>query len=199
MLFNDPLHWFPGPYFSTVFLVVVLGMYLIDDAVPRMMARRRPGRPVLVQDRASFRVIQAVGVAAIAAAIFLRYKNWTDALGPVQYLGLLLIPLGLGVREWAIINLGRFFSRTVQIEPGHELITSGPYRWIRHPAYTGMVLIYMGIALALGTWLGTAVVLGLMLAATLYRIGVEEQVLIQAFGSKYQDYMKSTWKLFPGW
>jgi len=199
MLFKDPLHWFPDPYFSTILAAFVFGMYVIDYSVPKALAQRRPNQPILVQDRSSFLIIQVTGIAAIAAAIAFRYLNWTIAPGAVQYIGLLLIPAGLGVREWAVIKLGRFFSRTVQIEPGHQLITDGPYRWIRHPAYTGMVLIYLGIALAVGTWLGGVVTLGLMLAATTYRIGIEEQVLIEAFGNAYRDYMKHTWRLFLGW
>ena len=199
MLFKDPLHWFPDPYFSTILAVFVFGMYLVDYAVPKALAQRRPDHPILVQDHSSFLIIQIVGIATIAAAIAFRYLNWPIAPGAVQYIGLLLIPAGLAVREWAIIKLGRFFSRTVQIEPGHKLITDGPYRWIRHPAYTGMVLIYLGIALAIGTWLGGVVTLGLMLAATMYRIGIEEQVLIDTFGNEYRDYMKRTWRLFPDW
>ena len=199
MLFKDPFHWFPDPYFSTILFLLVLSMYLVDYTVPRVLARRRSGQPVLVQDRSSFLVIQIAGIVSIALAIVFRYLGLTITPRGVQYLGLILIPAGLVMREWAIIKLGRFFSRTVQIEPGHELITSGPYHWIRHPAYTGMILIYLGIALTIGTWLGAATTLALMLAATMYRIGIEEQVLTRAFGNEYRDYMTHTWRLFPGW
>ena len=95
--------------------------------------------------------------------------------------------------------MGNYQIRTVQLEAGHKIITDGPYRWIRHPSYTGMILIYLGIALAIGTWLGVFITLGLMLGASMYRISIEEKVLIEAFGTAYQDYMKSTWRLFPGW
>jgi protein-S-isoprenylcysteine O-methyltransferase Ste14 len=198
-MFHDPLHWFPDPYFSTILAVFVLGTGLIDNALPKALAGRHPDHPVAVQDRSSFTIIQVVGITTIAAALACRYLNWTLAPGAIQYLGLLLIPAGLVVREWAIIKLGRFFSRTVQIESGHRLITDGPYRRIRHPAYTGMILIYLGIALALGTWLGGVIALGLMLGAAMYRIGVEERVLLENFGNDYRDYMKHTWRLFPGW
>jgi protein-S-isoprenylcysteine O-methyltransferase Ste14 len=198
-MFKDPLHWFPDPFFSTILAVLVLGAFFIDYALPKALTHRYPEYPIHTQDRSSFRIIQAAGLVAIVAAVICRYLNWTIAPSAIQYIGLLLIPVGLAIREWAIIKLGRFFARTVQIEPGHRLITDGPYRWIRHPAYTGMVLIYLGIALAMGTWLGGAATLGIMLAATLYRIRVEEQVLIQFFGNEYRDYMKRTWRLFPGW
>jgi protein-S-isoprenylcysteine O-methyltransferase Ste14 len=78
-------------------------------------------------------------------------------------------------------------------------VTGGPYRWFGHPVYTGMVLNYVGIALALGTWLGGIVALGTLLAAAVYRIREEEHLLIEASGNEYRDYMRRTWKLFPGW
>jgi protein-S-isoprenylcysteine O-methyltransferase len=198
-MFKDPFHWFPDPYFSTIFAVFVFGTYLIDYAIPKVLISRQSGKPILVQDRSSFLIIQAVGILSIAIAVACRYMDWTITHVAIQYFGLLLIPTGLALREWAIIKLGRFFSRTVQLEPGHQLITDGPYRWVRHPAYTGMILIDLGIAFALGTWLGAVVTLGLILGATMYRINIEEKVLIAAFGDEYRDYVKHTWKLFPGW
>jgi protein-S-isoprenylcysteine O-methyltransferase Ste14 len=128
-------------------------------------------------------------------------RYWKLLITPdlIQYLGLLLIFAGSVLREWAILRLGRFFSRTVQIEANHKIITDGPYHWIRHPAYTGMFLIYLGIAFAIGTWLGILITAGLMLGATMYRISIEEKVLIEAIGDPYEDYIKHTWRLFPGW
>ena len=106
---------------------------------------------------------------------------------------------GLLLREWSILVLGAFFSPVVEIEAGHRLVTAGPYRWIRHPAYTGMILYFLGISLALATWVGALVVLAAMVAATLYRMRVEEDLLLAAFGAEYQAYMSRTWRLFPGW
>ena len=102
-------------------------------------------------------------------------------------------------RQWALIHLGRFFSRSVQIEAEHRVITSGPYHWIRHPSYTGMILIYTGMIMALGTWLGTFLTFTLVTGGLLYRIRVEELALISALGDEYREYMRQTWRLFPGW
>ena len=198
-MFKDPLHWFPDPYFSTILAILIFGTFFIDYALPKRIVQRNSNDPILIQDRGSFRIIQVIGIISIAAAVVFRSLNWTVIPGGMQYAGLLLIAAGLLLREWAIIKLGQFFSRTVQIKSGHQLITAGPYRWFRHPAYTGMVLIYLGMALAIGTWLGAIITTGFVLAAILYRIRVEEQVLIEKFGDQYRDYMQHTWKLFPGW
>ncbi len=198
-MFHDPYHWFPGPYFSTVLAVVVFAAFLVDFVVPRRLAGRRQAGPVLVRDRDSYLLIQLVGMVAIAVAVGCRFLDWGIAPAAVQYAGLVLIVAAATLREWAIVRLGRFFSRTVQIESAHRLVTDGPYRRLRHPAYTGMVLTYVGIGLALGTWLGAALALALMLGATIYRISVEEEVLIEAFGQEYCEYIRRTWRLFPGW
>jgi protein-S-isoprenylcysteine O-methyltransferase Ste14 len=198
-MFHDPYHWFPSPYFSTVLAVVVFSAFLVDYVVPRRLAARRVGGPVVVRDRDSYLLIQLAGLVAVALAVACRSLDRAIAPPAVQYAGLALIVAAVSLREWAILRLGRFFARTVQIEPGHRLVTAGPYRRLRHPAYTGMVLVYAGVGLALGTWLGAAVALALMVGATMYRISVEEEVLIAAFGQEYCDYIRRTWRLFPGW
>ena len=107
--------------------------------------------------------------------------------------------MGITFREWAVITLGRYFSRIVEIEPDHRLVTKGPYRWIRHPAYTGMILFDIGVALALGSWIGSFLAAALIGTATLYRISIEEWVLAESFGTEYEKYAHRTWRLFPGW
>ena len=198
-MFKDPFHWFPDPYFSTVLAILVLGAFFIDYAIPKKINPRQINKNDTTLDRTSFLVIRILGFLAVTITLICRYLNLLITPDYIQYLGLLLIPAGLALREWAIIKLGRFFSRTVQLEAGHKIITDGPYRWIRHPSYTGMILIYLGIAFALGTWLGVFLTLGLMLGAIMYRISIEEKVLIEAFGAAYRDYSKRTWRLFPGW
>jgi protein-S-isoprenylcysteine O-methyltransferase Ste14 len=199
MIFKDPFHLFPSPLFSTVLFYLILGAGVIDWILPKLVRHDRSSAPTLVRDRWSYWLIQLTFALAVILSVALRLLHWGLTLPAVQYVGLVLIPLGLGLREWAIFKLGRFFSRVVEIEASHRLVTDGPYRWFRHPAYTGMVLIYLGIVLAFGTWLGTLVALILMLSATLYRIRIEEQVLVEAFGKEYREYMHRTWKLFPGW
>ncbi len=121
------------------------------------------------------------------------------ALGTYQYVGLIIIVLGFVIRNWAIVKLGQFYSHTVTIKMGHRLVTDGPYRWLRHPAYTGLLLVFAGINLALGTWLGALVGLGLVFIAAVYRIHIEENTLLEFFGNEYREYMKHTWRMVPGW
>jgi protein-S-isoprenylcysteine O-methyltransferase Ste14 len=87
----------------------------------------------------------------------------------------------------------------VAIETDHQLVTRGPYRWLRHPAYTGGFLAMIGFHLAMGGWVSTLLTAITLLPSFIYRIKVEEEVLLSVFGAEYQAYRHRTWRLFPGW
>ena len=101
------------------------------------------------------------------------------------------------LRGWAIVSLGRYFRRTVTIEPEQQLVRRGPYRLLRHPSYTGLLLVFAGFGLAIGSWLGAAAALLIGFAGTLPRIRVEEAALAEKFGDDYTDYANSTDRLVP--
>ena len=187
-MFNDPLGWFPNPFFTNAFPILVFAVFLIDHLIPRLTIPKRK-EPAEKSDHGSYAVI----------SVAMRLLNIGTSSGLFQSAGLPIIIAGLAIREWALIKLGRFFSRTVQIETEHKVITEGPYRWIRHPAYTGMILIYAGIIMSIGTWLGALLTFSIVTISLLYRIRVEDRTLLDAFGDEYRDYMKQTWLLFPGW
>ena len=197
-MFNDPYGWFPNPLFTNLFPILFLGSYAVDYIVPRF-TNPNYRRKSLENDRGSYVVIAISIFLSISLSIYFRMKNIGTLTGLFQWLGLLLIILGCAFRQWALINLGRFFSRTVQIESGHKIVTTGPYHWIRHPAYTGMIGVYTGAGMALGTWLGALTIFVLVTGSLLYRIRVEEQALISALDDEYRSYMKNSWLLFPGW
>jgi len=197
-MFNDPFGWFPNLLFTNLFPLVFLGTFAIDYVVPRF-TNPDYKRQSIKSDRGSYVFITITIAVAISISIGLRMKNVGTLTGLFQWLGLIVMIVGIAIRQWALIHLGRFFSRTVQIEKAHKIITSGPYQWIRHPAYTGMILIYTGTSMALGTWLGTVTSFIIVTAGLLYRIRVEEKVLIAALNGEYQVYQQQTWRLFPGW
>jgi protein-S-isoprenylcysteine O-methyltransferase len=101
------------------------------------------------------------------------------------------------LRDWAILTLGWYFRREVTIEPGQALVRRGPYRLLRHPSYTGILLVFAGLGLALGTWVSAAVTLVSMFLGLLPRVRVEERGLAQAFSADYADYAKSTARVLP--
>lgn len=189
----------PDPYFSSISIVLFIAINLREYVIPIFLIKTQPTHPNHTDDHFSYLILDTVVVLSTALAFIFRYMNWGTTSGALQYFGLVLLPAAQVLRERAVLTLGRSFSRTVQIKAGQRLITEGPYRWFRHPAYTSMVIIYTAFALSLGTWLGAVVVLGLMLVAIMYHIDIEEELLIATFGIDYQDYIEHTWKLFPGW
>jgi protein-S-isoprenylcysteine O-methyltransferase Ste14 len=112
--------------------------------------------------------------------------------------GLAIVGAGAAFRIWAIVTLGRFFRLVVVIQPDHQLVDRGPYRRIRHPSYTGLLVALLGLGLALDDWLALVAISLLSLAGLLVRIQAEERALLAALGDQYAAYMSRTWRLVPG-
>ncbi|MDQ0191268.1 isoprenylcysteine carboxylmethyltransferase family protein [Alicyclobacillus cycloheptanicus] len=150
------------------------------------------------RDRGSAAAI-VLGMYVLLAITFWFASNRFGFL-PVwtRWVGLVLMASGIVIRFSAIRQLGRFFSPLVNVAEDQQIIQTGWYRHIRHPAYTGGWITAVGIALSLRTWWG-AVLCGVgLFLLYLYRIHVEEQALVDHFGEPYRSYMKRTKRMFPG-
>lgn len=112
--------------------------------------------------------------------------------------GLALMGGGTAFRLWAIRSLGRYFTATVQTNEAQTLITSGPYRRLRHPSYLGAYAAIVGCAVLLQGWAGLLVAAAAMGYAYARRIAAEERALSAHFGEAYQRYRSQTWRLVPG-
>ncbi|WP_220197840.1 methyltransferase family protein [Ktedonospora formicarum] len=111
--------------------------------------------------------------------------------------GIACVIVGTCWRWYAILTLGSFFTGKVMIARDHRLIQHGPYRYLRHPSYTGILLVIFGFGLMTTNILSAiALTLG-MLGGLLYRMQVEEKALQQTFGETYHEYKSRTWKLLP--
>ncbi|HEY9133946.1 MAG TPA: isoprenylcysteine carboxylmethyltransferase family protein [Dyella sp.] len=114
------------------------------------------------------------------------------------FTGEILVIGGLMLRWYAILYLGRWFTVNVAIAADQPLVDSGPYRYLRHPSYTGALLALAGLGLALGNALSLGVILVLCVPVFLHRIRLEERVLAEAFGARWDTYRMRTWRLLPG-
>jgi protein-S-isoprenylcysteine O-methyltransferase Ste14 len=117
---------------------------------------------------------------------------------PIFVLGVLLMAAGIALRQWAVAVLGRFFTIDVRVHPGQTVVDRGPYRWVRHPSYTGMIIIFVGIGLALGNWAALATLLVVPTAGLVVRIRLEERALLEGLGEPYRRFAASRPHLFPG-
>jgi protein-S-isoprenylcysteine O-methyltransferase Ste14 len=110
--------------------------------------------------------------------------------------GFVLALAGVAFRWYAIITLGRFFSMRVQTASDQQVIESGPYRWIRHPSYTGGLMTVLGVLLMSSNWATLACFL-IVIPGFAYRISVEERALVGELGDRYRSYMQRSKRLVP--
>lgn len=115
----------------------------------------------------------------------------------VFWFGIVLVYAGLAFRLYAIIVLGRYFTTSVTIVADQQVVEDGPYRFIRHPSYTGLLIMFLGFGLGSTNWLSLLALMGCALLGLSYRIRVEERVLQEHLGQRYQEYMRHTKRLIP--
>ena len=116
---------------------------------------------------------------------------------PLFGIGLVLMAAGIAIRWWAIIVLGRFFTPDVRVQSDQMVIDSGPYRWVRHPSYTGLIVFFVGLGLALSNWLSLALLVVVPGAGLAARIKAEEHALLASLGAPYRQFCASRPRLFP--
>jgi len=112
--------------------------------------------------------------------------------------GMVLMCAGIAIRQWAVALLGELFTIDVRVHPGQSVVERGPYRWVRHPSYTGLILTFVGIGLALGNWAALIVLAALPAAGLVVRIRFEERALLDGLGEPYRRFAASRPHLFPG-
>ncbi|HUA78731.1 MAG TPA: isoprenylcysteine carboxylmethyltransferase family protein [Dyella sp.] len=146
-------------------------------------------------------------IPLVVAVLLLHRYDWmndtflSERFVPDQawmaWTGFGLTLIGLAFTCWARITLGRNWSGIVQLKQDHELIVRGPYSWVRHPIYTGLLLAFLGTVLANGEW---HALIGVPLVAFAFwrKLRLEERWLCELFGDQYRAYMHRVKALVPG-
>jgi protein-S-isoprenylcysteine O-methyltransferase Ste14 len=117
---------------------------------------------------------------------------------PLFVVGVLLMATGIAIRQWAVALLGRYFTIDVRVYSDQTVVDAGPYRWVRHPSYSGLLMTLIGIGLALGNWAALAALTIPSTAGLVVRINVEERALRDALGEPYRRFAASRARLVPG-
>ncbi len=163
--------------------------------------RKRSADAARSRDHGTLRLLLITIYACLFAAIWLSHAGWwrfpASIARPLLWTGLAMMGFGLVFRWWSIRVLAQYFTVDVNVRDDHELIRKGPYRWLRHPSYTGALMTFYGFALALGNLASLLVLLAPVTLAFLWRMRIEERVLAEAFPDAYPKYMRETWRLIP--
>ena len=154
-----------------------------------------------VQDRGSLGIL--IGLQWLGLALNFLFAWWFQEAAiswqptALFLLGVIFMLLGVALRWYAIWTLGRYFTRDVAVSGDQQVVQRGPYRAIRHPAYSGTLLTMLGVGLAMTNWASLASLLICVFLGHLYRVWVEEQALIQTIGQPYIEYMRRTRRFIP--
>ncbi|HEY0702191.1 MAG TPA: isoprenylcysteine carboxylmethyltransferase family protein [Candidatus Acidoferrales bacterium] len=186
----------PGYY--QLFVVSYVSWILFEVVTGR---KRKTTDPAKMRDRGSFFFLVAmvwVGIALDVSISFQRPQTeipWMRT--EIFFLGIALMWAGLGFRYYAMRVLGKYFTFNVAVHAGQTVVETGPYKYIRHPSYTGALITLTGFGLAFANWGG---LLALMVCTGIgyaYRVRVEEAALVAALGEPYRNYMARTWRFVP--
>lgn len=185
--------------FVTLFFVLLLAVWVLKEGFNHLIGKSKRLSQSRPEDGGSYWLLLLAAIFSLLLLVGSRAIGAPFLPAWLRYSGLGLMVAGLVLRQWAVYALGRHFSVVVAIESDHELIQSGPYRWLRHPAYTGGLLAAMGIQLIMGNGWTLLLSMLLLVPAFAYRMQIEERTLLAHFGEAYRTYQKNTWGLFPGW
>ncbi len=151
-------------------------------------------------DAGSLRFLWIVNSASITAGFILASFGmgpWLPTSFSWPWIGVAVFGVGMVLRWWSIWHLGRFFTVNVSVANDHRVIDTGPYRFVRHPSYSGILLQYAGLGLSFGLWPSLLVAVVPPTLAILYRIRLEESALNTHLGAAYAAYSARTKKIVP--
>jgi len=185
--------------FETAFWASLGAWYFVELWIALRDRRAAKGQDRDAFSKMAFYVFMPLG---FAGAFFAAWRVPAAAIGlppePTFWAGIGLNWTGMALRVWAVITLGRFFRTTVFVHDDHRLVTAGPYRVLRHPAYTGSLISVAGIGLSMGNWASVAAIVGGLVLCLLVRIPAEDAALGRQFGEHFAAYRKGRWALIPG-
>jgi protein-S-isoprenylcysteine O-methyltransferase Ste14 len=187
-------------HFLRLFLVYgLIGFFLLIERFLRHgeNAKTLKTRP---EDRGSTLFIGlgfGASIVALVAAAFLDENILVAMPSWLGWGGLAVMVLGLIIRIWSTQTLGKFYTRTLITQAHQTLVESGPYRWLRHPGYLGVLMFWLGAGVASGNIIALVIIALMLLPAYIYRIHSEEAMLRERFGVSFDQYAQKRWRVIP--
>jgi len=173
-------------------------LFFLSEMILLLSKRSKSGQVKVRKDRQSMLVIWIVFTACIVLSIYLaNLFPRSEQLIELQWAGVCIVLIGVLVRWTAIYQLKEAFTVDVSISKDHKIKDDGMYKTIRHPSYTGLLLELLGLSLMFNSWMPLFVINIPAFIAMSYRMKIEEELLSEAFGTEYENYMKRTKRILP--
>lgn len=198
------MYIFGRTYFETFTLMNVFQFAFLFFAFIEMsiwifttINNKKQGGKVEKGDKGS-NLLLVIGTTVTIPIDMLSKANFSSTL-PVLFfwVGIVLVITGASLRAYSVWTLRHFFALSVQVTSDQSIVQTGPYKYLRHPAYTGSILTFIGFALAFRSFPAIIVTTIIIVLIYKYRITVEENMLENSFGEGYEKYEKSTWRVIP--
>ncbi len=188
---RTPAVWNESPVdFDNIFVCLYIAWMLVELRISRKDADTEGKKTT------DSRTCLAYGIGqALTILTALWFPSAWRMPNIAHFAGVALFVLGVCYRLWAVLTLGQFYSHRVRVVARHQIVTSGPYRYTRHPAYAGMIVANVGITVYFCNWVTIFVFALVLLPAILLRIMVEERTLFEIEG--YPEFAKTRKRLFP--
>jgi protein-S-isoprenylcysteine O-methyltransferase Ste14 len=153
------------------------------------------------QDRGSVKILHAAGDSAaflgLAAAIFVPAATISPGRDFAFVVGLMVLAAGELLRHHCYRMLGPYFSGTVHVVEDQPVVERGAYRWVRHPAYSGGMMLAIGIGLSFTNWVSLGFLTIIPALGYMFRVRAEERALVETLGEPYRAYMARTKRFVP--
>ena len=188
-------------YFDLIVQIVAAVLWLGAEAyLIRRDRAHGKGRTEIDRRTRNFNTIATIVTLTLAPplSLIMALRFGSFGVSVMFWIGTIVMALGFILRHWSIIVLGKYFRTTIELEKGQKVIQKGPYKYVRHPSYAGIILFFIGYGLLSENWLSLAVAVCLPTISLVYRIQIEEIALAEGLGAEYTAYQRKTKKLVPG-
>lgn len=184
--------------FKEVFQIVFI-MYIAAEIFVWSFSSRKNRKNLEKKkgDKGSCLLIVLGSTAVILLNLVCRKNDLLILPSLMFWIGNIFIITGIILRLYSVLTLGKFFTVSVQVNSKQKIIQTGPYKYIRHPSYSGSILSFIGIALVFRSFIGIIVTLIIIAVIYGYRINIEEKILESNFDTSYKQYKKHTKRIIP--
>jgi protein-S-isoprenylcysteine O-methyltransferase Ste14 len=177
-------------------LLVSVGAFSVGEFVQAFRSRRGATR-VNVRAEALFRVMFFAGILMLPLGRAVAPGAVIGGGVVLFAVGVVVGWLGLLLRWWSFVSLGKYFTVVLKTSSDQPVVERGPYRVLRHPSYSGLILAFVGAGLMVGNWISVVGGVFLVLIAVIYRLRLEERALVAALSDRYREFAAGRARLIP--